>query len=279
MRKLEKSMVFAGNLILVNQNHPLCCTIAAENLCPAFERQPEILMQRESAVMLDRLLLELNKSISEEINDPIVGVSGYRTRSEQEEIFKTSLKESGREFTEKYVAFPDHSEHQTGLAIDLAENREEIDFIRPPFPYQGICQKFRKKMADFGFIERYPKEKQKITKIGAEPWHFRYVGVPHAEIMQRYGMVLEEYIVWLKQFSFPYHPFVWQKGDKEFKIGYVKAEGAFTRMDFPKYEKQTQQLEDKTGDIILYSLAEGKKLPNIQISGNNVDGFVITYAQ
>lgn len=66
MRKLEKSMVFAGNLILVNQNHPLCCTIAAENLCPAFERQPEILMQRESAVMLDRLLLELNKSISEE---------------------------------------------------------------------------------------------------------------------------------------------------------------------------------------------------------------------
>ena len=158
MRKLEKNRVFEGNLILVNQNYPLRCTIAAKNLCPVFENQSQILMQQECAGMLDKLFQELNWSISEEIYQLIVGVSGYRTKSEQEEIFDDSLKENGRAFTEKYVAFPDHSEHQTGLAIDLAENREEIDFIRPQFPYQGICQKFREKIADFGFIERYPKE-------------------------------------------------------------------------------------------------------------------------
>ncbi len=127
-------------------------------------------------------------------------------------------------------------------------------------------------MADFGFIERYKKEKQKITKIGAEPWHFRYVGVPHAEIMQRYGMALEEYIVWLKQFSFPDHSFIWWKGDKEFKIGYVKAEETLTKIDLSQYGEQGQ--EDKKDD-----LAEGEELPDIQISGNNVDGFIITYAQ
>ncbi len=272
MQKLDKNSIFQGNLILVNQNYPLRCTIAAKNLCPAFKYQSEILMQRESAVMLNKLLRELNKGVSEEINNFIVGVSGYRTKSEQEEIFDDSLKENGREFTEKYVAFPDQSEHQTGLAIDLAENREEIDFIRPKFPYQGICQKFRIKMADFGFIERYKKEKQKITKIGAEPWHFRYVGVPHAEIMQRYGMALEEYIVWLKQFSSPDHSFIWWKGDKEFKIGYVKAEETLTKIDLSQYGEQGQ--EDKKDD-----LAEGEELPDIQISGNNVDGFIITYAQ
>ena len=279
MRKLEKNRVFEGNLILVNQNYPLRCTIAAKNLCPVFENQSQILMQQECAGMLDKLFQELNWSISEEIYQLIVGVSGYRTKSEQEEIFDDSLKENGRAFTEKYVAFPDHSEHQTGLAIDLAENREEIDCIRPQFPYQGICQKFREKIADFGFIERYPKEKQDITKIGAEPWHFRYVGVPHAEIMKRYGMALEEYIVWLKQFSFPDHSFIWRKGDREFKIGYVKAEETLTKIDLSEYDKQMQRMEERAGKIISYNLAECKEMPNIQISGNNVDGFVITYAQ
>lgn len=85
------------------------------------------------------------------------------------------------------MAFPDHSEHQTGLAIDLAEDRPDIDFIRPQFPYEGICRKFRERAAEFGFVERYKSEKQKITGIGAEPWHFRYVGRPMQRLWKRQG--------------------------------------------------------------------------------------------
>lgn len=70
------------------------------------------------------------------------------------------------------------SEHETGLAIDLALAGEEPDFIRPPFPDRGICRRFRQRCADFGFVLRYPAGKETVTGIAHEPWHFRYVGVP-----------------------------------------------------------------------------------------------------
>lgn len=193
------------------------------------------------------------------IEEPsIVGVSGYRTREEQVQIFEDSLKENGREFTEKYVAFPGHSEHQTGLAIDLAENRDEIDFICPEFPREGICQRFREKMAGFGFIERYAKEKQNVTGIGAEPWHFRYVGTPHARLMQQKGMALEEYVEWLKQFHLLQNPLSLYMQKKEIKIGYVRAQGEVTRIDG------------------LDAWMSGRRDVKIEISGNNVDGFILT---
>ena len=113
----------------------------------------------------------------------IVAVSGFRTQEEQEKIWNDTLAESGLDFTKKYVAVPRHSEHQTGLAIDLAENKEQIDFICPHFPYTGIWGKFRMTAPRFGFVERYVSGKEQITGIGAEPWHFRYVGYPHSVIM------------------------------------------------------------------------------------------------
>ena len=77
---------------------------------------------------------------------------------EQQDIFKQSLKDNGRTFTQQFVALPGKSEHQTGLAIDLGLKKESIDFIRPDFPYIGICQQFREKSVPYGFIERYPRE-------------------------------------------------------------------------------------------------------------------------
>ena len=85
--------------------------------------------------------------------------------------------ENGEEFTNQFVARPGHSEHQTGLAIDLGLKQPDIDFLRPYFPYKGICQTFRELSTDYGFIERYPAGKEAITGIAHEPWHFRYVGV------------------------------------------------------------------------------------------------------
>lgn len=91
-------------------------------------------------------------------------------------------------------ALPACSEHETGLAIDLAANAQDIDFICPEFPRSGICQKFREAAPYYGFVERYAKEKEPVTGISGEPWHFRYVGTPHSEIMARKGMCLEEYV-------------------------------------------------------------------------------------
>lgn len=65
-------------------------------------------------------------------------------------------------------------------------------------PWSEICQIFRDRAADYGFIERYPKGKENITHIGHEPWHFRYVGVEHAKQMTERNPTLEEYVEWLK---------------------------------------------------------------------------------
>ncbi len=246
---LMEHKVYQGTLVLVNREHPVRYQLPQKDLRPVFPQQPGILMEKESAGMLRKLLSHIQNG-----QEGIVGVSGYRTKAEQAGIFESSWKENGREFTEKYVAAPDCSEHQTGLAIDLAKNCPEIDFIRPAFPYHGVCQEFRELAAGFGFIERYAKEKQTVTGIGEEPWHFRYVGRPHAELMQREGLALEEYIGWLKQFDLERRPLVLQKPELTYKIGYVRAQGKLTewKMELPK--------------------------SRIEISGNNVDGFIITLA-
>lgn len=73
-------------------------------------------------------------------------------------------------------------------------NKQDIDFIRPDFPYDGICGEFRKVAPNYGFIQRYTEDKEKITGISHEPWHFRYVGYPHSQIITERGLSLEEYI-------------------------------------------------------------------------------------
>lgn len=103
------------------------------------------------------------------------------------------MAESGEAFTRQYVALPGCSEHQTGLAIDLGRASEHIDFIRPDFPTDGVCGAFRRLAARYGFIERYPRGREAVTGIAHEPWHFRYVGAPHALLLTENGLCLEEY--------------------------------------------------------------------------------------
>lgn len=255
---LPESHIYQGSLILVSQKYPVRFHLPEKRLGSVFPGQPELKMELESAGMLRELLWEIQGN-----QQKIVGVSGYRTGEEQTAIFQDSLRENGREFTEKYVAFPEHSEHQTGLAMDLAENRRDIDFIRPEFPYHGICRKFRERAADFGFIERYTKEKQKVTGIGTEPWHFRYVGSPHAALILEKGMALEEYTQWLKQFSWPDSVLSINRKGTVIRIGYVKAQGALTEVKLPE-------------ELYHESSVLGKRRKNLKVSGNNVDGFVIT---
>ena len=166
-------MVRTGPLVLVNQTHPLEQEPDAAVLLPPDSRRPDILLEARAGTVLSRFLSDLG------CTGEIVPVSGYRSRAEQEAIFSSSLRENGEAFTRAYVALPGCSEHQTGLAIDLGENRPDLDFIR--------------RAAEYGFILRYPEDKAAVTGIQFEPWHFRYVGWPHARLMERDGLVLEEY--------------------------------------------------------------------------------------
>ena len=174
----------AGHLILVNAQHPLSEYDWTPDLVTV---RGAVRLEREAAERLDRLMAALDGWRS------ITPVSGWRSMEEQRQIYSGSLRDNGAAFTRKFVALPGCSEHQTGLAIDLGLTGPDLDFIRPDFPYSGICQKFRTLAADYGFIERYPAGKEAVTGIAHEPWHFRYVGIPHAHAMADRGLTLEEY--------------------------------------------------------------------------------------
>ena len=241
---LTQENIYAGSLILVNQKHG-CRVISRDFPVPVLDGAPDILLDRYAVTLLSRLMEEIDGW------KYIVPVSGWRSQEEQQRIWDDSLKENGLEFTRKFVALPGHSEHQTGLAIDLGLRQEHVDFICPDFPYTGICQSFRERAAKYGFILRYPAGKEPVTGIGHEPWHFRYVGVPHAEIMTKHGLCLEEYTDFIKQFTFVDRPYQFADGKRIISVSYVKAEGPQTMLELPGTH------------------------PYI-ISGNNTDGFIIT---
>lgn len=241
---LGKEKVYTGNLALINAHYPLH-DIAADSLTSADPHFPDILMQRDAANVLQLILAKISAK------NAIVPVSGYRSFAEQKSIFDDSMRENGEEFTMKYVALPNHSEHQTGLAIDLGLNQEDIDFIRPDFPYEGICNEFRKAAPRYGFIERYAKGKEEITGISHEPWHFRYVGWPHSEIIEENDFSLEEYIVFIKSFGEDNRYIYHGKDSIITEVYYIPA------------------ADDKT-EIFLSDSSV------YQLSGNNTDGFIVT---
>ena len=184
--KLRREHTAMGPLILVNPTHPLRPQPGPE-LVPADPHRPGVLLERRCARLLRACVQAVDGG------GGIVPVSGWRSQAEQQAIWDDTLEREGEDFTRKYVALPGCSEHQTGLAIDLGEAAEEIDFIRPRFPEDGVCGAFRRAAAGYGFIQRYRREKEAVTTIAEEPWHFRYVGAPHAALMEGNGLCLEEY--------------------------------------------------------------------------------------
>ena len=204
---------------------------------------PQIRLESAAATALCRGLESLSAL------GRIVPVSGYRSRREQEQIYRESLEENGPEFTGRYVALPDRSEHQTGYAIDLGEGGKELDFIRPSFPEEGICGRFRQEAARFGFILRYPAEKEELTGIAHEPWHFRYVGYPHSMIMEEQGLVLEEYTDFLRKQPKGVY---WERHNNRIEVRYIEAVEETMRVELPK-------------DSELYS-----------VSGDNQNGLILT---
>ncbi len=243
---MPRDSVHAGNLILVNQRHPYYEEANKRTLVPLCKENNGVLMEHSAATKLARLMDYIHGW------PQIAAVSGWRSRQEQQNIYSQSLQENGVAFTKKYVAAPGCSEHQTGLAIDLGLRKTNIDFIRPDFPYSGICQKFREKAPLFGFVERYPAGKEDVTGIAHEPWHFRYVGIPHAAIMTERKFTLEEYVVFLRQFPCGLRSYDYQEDGQNASVSYLAA-----------VDDAEMQIDSDTDT------------PN-SVSGDNMEGFIIT---
>lgn len=238
---LIKSDIFKGSLILANKMHPINKSLNTDNLI-SLNQSKDILLERKTAACFMRLINDLK------CEREIIPISGYRSYEEQKKIYDDSLLSNGREFTQQYVALPDCSEHQTGLAIDVAKKSDKINFLCPDFPNSGLCAEFNKKAADYGFIQRYTTDKEKLTGISCEPWHFRYVGIPHAHIMNENNFCLEEYLIFIKDFEY-------QK--KHLKININKNEIELFYIN----NKRNEGIDLDDDELI-------------DISGDNEDGFI-----
>lgn len=117
----------------------------------------------------------------------IVCSSGYRSYENQETIYNNYVAIDGILRADTYSARPGHSEHQTGLAIDV--NSISAEFANTP-----ECAWLEKNAHKYGFIIRYPKGKEAITGFQYEPWHIRYLGVETATAVYNSGLCLEEYL-------------------------------------------------------------------------------------
>lgn len=124
--------------------------------------------------------------------------SAYRTYSYQSKIYANKTEELRPVFGDmaaseaaKIVAIPGQSEHQTGLAIDIASPDYGLE---RSFGNTETGKWLAENCHKYGFIIRYPKDKTEITKIIYEPWHIRYVGVKFAMEIYNKGICLEEYI-------------------------------------------------------------------------------------
>ena len=121
--------------------------------------------------------------------------SACRTVDEQMALWERFEKEYGEDYCEKYLAEPGYSEHHTGLAIDifLIKDGEDIRDNDAMLAETELFAKVHERLADYGFILRYPEGKEDITGYAYEPWHIRYVGKEAAKEMYEQNLTLEEY--------------------------------------------------------------------------------------
>jgi D-alanyl-D-alanine carboxypeptidase len=239
MRKLlvDEDHIYEGNLLLINKDHrtpPEGVQSEAINLHEHIELvQGFGLLDTTielSASMVTKFTAMIEAAHEDGVSSFIIS-SGYRDNEQQDQLYE--LKGAA------YALPAGYSEHNLGLSLDIGSTQAEMN-VSP----EG---KWLKKNAwEYGFILRYPENKTAITGIQYEPWHFRYVGLPHSAIMYKSNLVLEEYLDYLKQ----------QKtvtttiGNQTYEIYYYPVSGKAT-ISVP---------------------AKG----NYEISGNNMDGIIVT---
>jgi D-alanyl-D-alanine carboxypeptidase len=182
-----------GMLILVNKTHPLDKNYKPDDLEKIKYYAPD---RSEAGRYLRAEAADAFHQMVEKASEEGIELkmtTAYRSYDFQKLLYDNYVKKEGEAAANRYSAKPGQSEHQTGLAADVSS---------PSVNYQ-LTQEYGetdegKWLAahahEFGFIIRYPKDKEDITGYLYEPWHVRYVGISTAEEIYEKDLTLEEYL-------------------------------------------------------------------------------------
>ncbi|WP_052446667.1 M15 family metallopeptidase [Candidatus Soleaferrea massiliensis] len=180
-------------LILANADHPL----------PDGFTVPE-LAQIQGGYEIDARIYDAfqqMESAAEADGVDLLVCSAYRSIEKQTSLFEGNVQElmeegysesEARRITGQSYAIPGRSEHNTGLALDIVT--PDYQTLDDGYADTAAGKWLKNNAYKYGFILRYPKDKEDITKIIFEPWHYRYVGRDYAAEIQQSGLCLEEFL-------------------------------------------------------------------------------------
>lgn len=177
-------------LILANKTHNLEESYVPEDLTELNIKysgtDSSKFMRKEAALALENMV-----NAAKQDGITLIGRSAYRSYNTQVATYKSKVQKLGQEQADKFSAKPGASEHQTGLAIDILSS--EYSKLHTEFQHTKTYRWLLEHCAEYGFILRFPKGKSDITGYNFEPWHYRYVGIDHAEKIMSNNLTLEEY--------------------------------------------------------------------------------------
>ena len=167
--------------VLVNKSHALPSDYVPDDLVaiPSF---PSLQIKDDAVNDFENLLAAAKLD-----NVYIIPYSTYRSYDYQNRLYNGYLQDDPVEVVDTYSARPGHSEHQTGLALDVRSSTHWSNLTDAD--YEWMLNNSYK----YGFIVRYPKDNSTITGYKEEPWHLRYIGIEHATKVHELGITYEEY--------------------------------------------------------------------------------------
>ncbi|MCY8939899.1 VanY-A/VanY-F/VanY-M family D-Ala-D-Ala carboxypeptidase [Peribacillus frigoritolerans] len=237
--EITEEQIHQGNLLLVNSEYAVEQAGIQSDIINLFTHKG-----LTTGYQLPNNEIKLSKEIAGKFSEMIAAAeedgvsnflisSGYRDFDEQNRLYK--------EMGADYALPAGHSEHNLGLALDVGSTQMKMKEAPEGEWIEGNAWKN-------GFILRYPANKTDITGIQYEPWHIRYVGLPHSAIMQEMNLALEEYLDYLKD-------------EKSISIS---VEGKkYTISYYPISQNGTIEVEVPANE-------------QYEISGNNMDGVIVT---
>lgn len=187
---ITKEELFNDPLVLVNKEHGLTKDYVPRDLrkVNVFGSKGKDQLRDIAASQLENMFSDAKKN-----GHTLFASSGYRSYERQKEIYSANVRKYGKAYAETFSAPPGHSEHQTGLVMDISSKNTNYR-LTEKFASLPEGKWVRENAWKYGFVIRYPKDKTHITKYRFEPWHLRYIGHDAAKVSYEEGLVLEELI-------------------------------------------------------------------------------------
>ncbi|MFJ7737121.1 D-alanyl-D-alanine carboxypeptidase family protein [Lysinibacillus sp. NPDC097287] len=173
---LPTEPTYIDGILIANKRYPLPSTFAPKEDITA------------------RAALDTMLTAAKQQGFDLVAFSGYRSFERQTTLYNDYVKRDGADAADRYSARPGYSEHQTGLAFDIGEKGKENIWLTEEFGETPAGQWLLTHADEYGFILRFPQNKEHITGYMYESWHYRYVGTDIAKEIKKRDITLEEYL-------------------------------------------------------------------------------------